>query len=78
MNVDRKLSADASVEEILIAKRRARDRFIDAVYAADRADLELAAESVKALWREAAPIPRPRRFASIHSEAEENRKDKRD
>ena len=78
MNKDHKLSADSSVEEILVAKRRARDRLIDAVYAADRASLELAAESIKALWREAAPLPRPRRFASLSSEAEENRKDKSD
>ncbi|TWC55271.1 hypothetical protein FBY04_11031 [Pseudomonas sp. SJZ080] len=68
MGVDKKLSKKPSVEEILNAKRTARDRLIEAVYAADRDSLERAAESVKAALRGDSPIPRPQRFVSLDSE----------
>lgn len=68
MGVDKKLSKNSSVEEILDAKRIGRDKLIEAVYLADRDSLERAAESVKAVLRGHSPIPRPRRFLSLDSE----------
>lgn len=60
-----KLSRKYSVEEIMSAKRKARDRLVDAVYAADKDSLELAAEFVKAALRGTRPIPRPRRYKDL-------------
>jgi uncharacterized protein related to proFAR isomerase len=65
MSDDNKLSENASVEDILEVKRRARDRQVDAVYAADQEALERADESIKAVLRGNAPIPRPQRFSSL-------------
>lgn len=59
---------EASFDEILMIKRRARDRLVDAVYAADRESLELAAEYVKAALRGNSPIPRPQRFSCLDNE----------
>ncbi|WP_124320932.1 hypothetical protein [Pseudomonas chlororaphis] len=59
---------EASFDEILMIKRRARDRLVDAVYAADRESLELAAEYVKAVLRGNSPIPRPQRFSCLDNE----------
>ncbi|MNY64002.1 hypothetical protein D3C86_2010430 [compost metagenome] len=66
-----KLSENASVEDILEAKRRARDRQVEAVYAADQESLERAAKAskaIKAALRGNAPIPRPQRFSSLDRE----------
>ncbi|MNN99284.1 hypothetical protein D3C81_2188810 [compost metagenome] len=63
-----KLSENASVEDILEAKRRARDRQVEAVYAADQESLERAAKAIKAVLRGNAPIPRPQRFSSLDRE----------
>ncbi|MNY76949.1 hypothetical protein D3C86_2166980 [compost metagenome] len=49
-------------------KRRARDRLVEAVYAADRESLELVAEFVKAALRGNSPIPRPQRFSCLDNE----------
>ncbi|MNR24349.1 hypothetical protein D3C85_1414230 [compost metagenome] len=68
MSDDNKLSENASVEDILKAKRRARDRLVKAVYAADQESLERAAKAIKATLRGNAPIPRPQRFSSLNSE----------
>lgn len=65
MSDDNKLSENSSVEDILKAKRRARDRQVEAVYAADQETLERAAEAVKAALRGNTPIPRPQRFSSL-------------
>lgn len=59
---------EASFDEILMIKRRARDRLVDAVYAADRESLELAAEYVKAALHGNSPIPRPQRFSCLDNE----------
>ncbi|WP_033049329.1 hypothetical protein [Pseudomonas sp. GM21] len=63
-----KHSGEASFDEILMIKRRARDRLVDAVYAADRESLELAAEHIKAVLRGNSPIPRPQRFSCLDNE----------
>jgi hypothetical protein len=68
MNNERKLSDKYSVEEIMSAKRRARDRLVDAVNAADNDSLELAAEFVKAALRGTRPIPRPKRYKDLVSD----------
>ncbi|WP_449104375.1 hypothetical protein [Pseudomonas veronii] len=60
-----KLSRKYSVEQVMSAKRKARDRLVDAVYAADKDSLELAAEFVKAALRGTRPIPRPRRYKDL-------------
>ena len=65
MNGDRKPSDKRSVEEIMNVKRRARDRLVEAVHAADKDSLELAAEFVKIVLRGANPIPRPKRFKNF-------------
>lgn len=46
-------------------KKRARDRLVDAVSAADRENLEMAAEFVKGAWRGNLIISRPKRFKNI-------------
>jgi len=63
-----KRPVEASFDEILMIKRRARDRLVDAVYAADRESLELAAEYIKAALRGNSPIPRPQRFSCLDNE----------
>ncbi|WP_223525598.1 hypothetical protein [Pseudomonas sp. A-B-26] len=68
MSDDNKLSENSSVEDILEVKRGARDRQVEAVYAADQESLERAAESIKAVLRGNAPIPRPQRFSSLDEE----------
>jgi hypothetical protein len=65
MSDDNKLSENFSIEDILEVKRRARDSLGKAVYAADQESLEWAAESIKAVLRGNAPIPRPQRFSSL-------------
>jgi hypothetical protein len=65
MSDDNKCSKSSSVEEILEVKRRARDRQVGAVYAADQETLERTAEFIKAALRGNAPIPRPQRFSSL-------------
>ncbi|RON14453.1 hypothetical protein [Pseudomonas frederiksbergensis] len=65
MSDDNNLSEDFSIEDILEVKRRARVRQLEAVYAADQESLERAAESIKAVLRGNAPIPRPQRFSSL-------------
>lgn len=59
---------EASFDEILMIKRRARDRLVEAVYAADRESLELVAEFVKAALRGNSPMPRPQRFSCLDNE----------
>ncbi|MNF88422.1 hypothetical protein D3C81_1703000 [compost metagenome] len=61
-------SGEASFDGILMIKRRARDRLVEAVYAADRESLELVAEFVKAALRGNSPIPRPQRFSCLDNE----------
>lgn len=68
MSDDNKLSEKLSVEDILEVKRRARDRQVEAVYAADQENLERAAKAIKAALRGNAPIPRPQRFCSLDRE----------
>lgn len=68
MSDDNKLSENSSVEDILEVKRGARDTQVEAVYAADQESLERAAESIKAVLRGNAPIPRPQRFSSLDEE----------
>jgi hypothetical protein len=68
MSDDDKLSENASVEDILEAKRRAKDRLVTAVYAADQESLERAAKAIKTALRGNAPIPRPQRFSNLDSE----------
>lgn len=68
MSKNNKLTEDSSAEEILEAKRLARIRLIDAVYAADHESIELAAEYVKAALRGKGTIPRPKRFSSLDGE----------
>lgn len=63
-----KRSGEASFYEILMIKRRARDRLVDAVYAADGESLEVAAEHIKAALRGNSPIPRPQRFSCLDDE----------
>lgn len=65
MNDERNISEKYSVEEIMSTKRKARYRLIDAVYAADKDNLELAAEVVKAALRGTRPIPCPRRYKNL-------------
>lgn len=60
-----KLSRKYSVEGIMSAKRKARDRLVDSVYAADKDSLELAAEFVKAALRGTRPIPRPKKYKDL-------------
>lgn len=68
MSDENKLSENFSVEDILEVKRRARVRQVEAVYAADQESLERAAESIKAVLRGNAPIPRPQLFSSLDKE----------
>jgi len=63
-----KRSGEASFDEILMIKRRARDRLVDAVCAADRESLALAAQNIKAVLRGNSPIPRPQRFSCLDNE----------
>jgi hypothetical protein len=63
-----KRSGEASFDEILMIKRRARDRLVDAVYVADGESLEVAAEHIKAALRGNSPIPRPQRFSCLDNE----------
>jgi hypothetical protein len=63
-----KRSGEASFDEILMIKRRARDRLVDAVYAADGESLEVAAEHIKAVLRGNSPIQRPQRFSCLDDE----------
>lgn len=60
------LRGDPSCLELLEAKSHARNKQVAAVYAASAAELERAAELIKAAWRgKSGPIPRPRRFQSL-------------
>lgn len=68
MSEGKKLSEDSSAEDILEVKRLARIRLIDALYAADRDSVELAAQYVKAALRGKGPIPRPKRFSNLSNE----------
>ena len=68
MSNRKKHSGEASFDEILMIKRRARDRLVDAVYAADRDSLKLVAEFVKAALRGNSSIPRPQRFSCLDNE----------
>lgn len=61
-------SGVAGIDEILMIKRRARDRLVVAVYAADRESLKLVAEFVKAALRGNSSIPRPQRFSCLDNE----------
>lgn len=63
-----KRTVEASFNEMLMIKRRARERLVDAVCSADRESLELAAKYVKAALRGNAPIPRPQRFSCLDNE----------
>ncbi|NWN50467.1 hypothetical protein HT121_24170 [Pseudomonas sp. MAFF 301514] len=65
MSKDSKPPRDLSAEDILEAKRVARVRLIDALYAADRDSLELAGQYVKAALRGNGSILRPKRFSSL-------------
>ncbi len=68
MSKNNKLSEDSTAEDIFEVKRIARIRLIDALYAADRESLELAAQYVKAALRGKGSIPRPKRFSSLGNE----------
>lgn len=68
MSENHKLSADSTAEDILEVKRLARIRLIDALYAADRESLELAAQYVKSALRGTGSIARPKRFSSLDNE----------
>jgi hypothetical protein len=51
---------------IMSIKKRRRDALLLAIDAADSAELERAAELIKAAWRgKSSVIPRPRRYASL-------------
>jgi hypothetical protein len=57
LNKDRKRSADSSVEQIVVAKRRASDRFNDVVYAAERANLNWPPNRQKRSGAKLLPFP---------------------
>ena len=63
-------SGEASFNEILMIKRRARDRLVEVVCAADGESLELAAGFVKAALRGNETIRRPQRFSCLDNEEE--------
>lgn len=55
-----------SYSGIMSIKKRRRDALLLAIEAANPADLERAAELIKAAWRgKSSAIPRPRRYASL-------------
>ncbi|WP_124421318.1 hypothetical protein [Pseudomonas sp. CMR5c] len=68
MSYRNKRTVEASFDEMLMIKRRARERLVDAVRSANRESLELAAKYVKTALRGNAPIPRPQRFSCLANE----------
>lgn len=59
-------SESLSVAEMMSLKSSSRDRQVDAVYAADAQNLEMAAARAKAALRgDSASIARPQRFSAL-------------